>query len=109
MSPIWDQTGTKLGPTGRPWGSLEGPWGSLGVPWEVLGGSLEGPWSVLGGYLEGSVGNQTGTQDWSGTGPAPGTQKVPKVCDGRQNQAQDPAWRGTRFGDPLEDPFKVPY
>ena len=38
-------------------------------------GSLEGPW----GSLEGSLGNQTGTQDRSGTGLAPGTQKVPKV------------------------------
>ena len=53
-------------------GSLEGPWGSLG-----------GAWGFLGGYL----GDQTGTQDWSGTGLALGTKKVPKVCNGLQKQA----------------------
>ena len=54
-------------------GSLEGPCGSLGGPW---------------GSLEGSLGDQTGTQDWSGTGLAPGTQKVPKVYNCRQKQAE---------------------
>ena len=65
---------------------MEGPWGSLGGPWVLLGGSLEAPWRVLGGSLEGSLGDQTGTQGWPGTGPAPGTQKVPKVCNRRQKQ-----------------------
>ena len=66
---------------------MEGPWGSLGGPWVLLGGSLEAPWRVLGGSLEGSLGDQTGTQGWTGTGPAPGTQKVPKVYNCRQKQA----------------------
>ena len=65
---------------------MEGPWGSLGGPWVLLGGSLEAPWRVLGGSLDGSLGDQTGTQGWTGTGPAPGTQKVPKVCNCRQKQ-----------------------
>ena len=53
--------------------SLEGPWGSLGGPW---------------GSLERSLGDQTGTQDWSSTSLAPGTQKMPKVYNCRQKQAQ---------------------
>ena len=56
--------------------------------WALLGGSLGAPWRVLGGSLEGSLGDQTGTQGWSGTGPAPGTQKVPKVCNCRHKQAR---------------------
>ena len=55
---------------------------SLGVPGGFPWGSLGGPW----GSLEGSVGDQTGAQLWSGTGPAPGTQKVPKVCNCSQKQ-----------------------
>ena len=50
----------------------------------VLRGCLEGPWEFLGGpwcSLEESLGDQIGTQDWSGTSPAPGTQKVLKVCN----------------------------
>ena len=68
---------------------MEGPWGSLGGPWVLLGGSLEAPWRVLGGSLDGSLGDQTGTQGWTGTGPAPGTQKVPKVYNCRQKQPRD--------------------
>ena len=72
-----NQPGTKQGlnlnQKGVLRGSLEGPWGSLGGPW---------------GSLEGSLGDQTGTQDWSGTGPAPGTQKVPKVYNCHQKQAR---------------------
>ena len=68
LGPNYDQTWTKrvsLGvPGGFPWGSLGGTWGSL----------------------EGSFGDQTGGQVWSGTGPAPGTQKVLKVCNCSQKQ-----------------------
>ena len=39
----------------------------------------------------GSLGAQTGSTDWSGTGLAPGTQKVPKVCNGLQKQARGQA------------------
>ena len=45
--------------------------------------SLEGPWGSLGGSLGGSLAEPRG----SGTGPAPGAQKVPKVCNCRQKQA----------------------
>ena len=82
---------------------MEGPWGSLGGPWVLLGGSLEAPWRVLGGSLEGSLGDQTGTQGWTGTGPAPGTQKVPKVHNCRQKQAQGQTTRqraAADFGTP---------
>ena len=72
LGPNYDQTWIKrmsLGvPGGFPWVSLGGPWGSL----------------------DGSVGDQTGAQLWSGTGPAPGTQKVLKVCDCSQKQLQPP-------------------
>ena len=72
LGPNYDQTWTKrvsLGVPGVfPWGSLGGLWGSL----------------------EGSVGDQTGGQVWSGTGPAPGTQKVLKVCNCSQKQLQPP-------------------
>ena len=78
---------------------MEGPWGSLGGPWVLLGGSLEAPWKVLGGSLDGSLGNQTGTQGWTGTGPAPWTQKVPKVYIGLQKQAQGQARRHEAVAD----------
>ena len=81
-------------------GSLEGPWRA---PWRVLGGSLEGPWGLLGGSLEGSLGDQTGTQGWTGTGPAPGAQKVPKVYKCRHKQAQGQTTRqraAADFGTP---------
>ena len=82
---------------------MERPWGSLGGPWVLLGGSLEAPWRVLGGSLDGSLGDQTGTQGWTGTGPAPGTQKVPKVSNHRQKRDQgQTTWQGaaTDFGTP---------
>ena len=44
----------------------------LGVPWGLLGAPWEDPW---------------GTRGVPGTGPAPGTQKVLKVCNSRQKQA----------------------
>ena len=62
LGPDWDQTSTKLGSFGGP----------LGVPWGLLGAPWEDPW---------------GTPGVPGTGPAPGTQKVPKVCNCRQKQA----------------------
>ena len=61
-----------------------------------LNGKLEGNMDGnLNGNLNGTKmgpkwdpnGDQTGAQRWSGTGPAPGTQKVPKVCNCRQKQA----------------------
>ena len=88
MSLIWDQTGTKLGPKGYPSGSLGVPWGSLGGLW---------------GSLEGSLRDQPGTQLRSGTGPAPGTPKVPKVCNCRHKQAQGQTGRDEAtpdFGTP---------
>ena len=101
----------KLGPTGV----LEGPWKVPGDPWVVLGCSLEGPWRLLGGSLGapwmGPFGDQTGTQGWTGTGPAPGTQKVPKVYNCRQKQAQGQTTRqhrGGGFWDPLGDSLKEP-
>ena len=62
LGPDWDQTSTKLGSFGGP----------LGVPWGLLGAPWEDPW---------------GTPGVPGTGPAPGTQKVPKVCNRRHKQA----------------------
>ena len=53
----------------------------------LLGGSLEAPWKVLGSSLDGSLGDQTGTQGWTGTSLALGTQEVPKVCNRLQKQA----------------------
>ena len=79
--PIWDQTETKLAPNEGP---LEAPWGSLGASLELLWGSL-------------------GTPGWSGTGPALGTPKVPKVCNCRQKQAQGQTGRHAAtpdFGTP---------
>ena len=68
----------------------------------VLRGSLEGPWGSLGGpcrSLGESLGDQTGSQDWSGTGLAPGTQKVPKVYNGLQKQAWGQARRHESVAD----------
>ncbi len=67
-----NQPGTELGLNLDHRGSLQAPWGYLGGHW----GSLEGP-----------LGHQTGTQDWSGTGLAPGIQRRPKVYNCRQKQA----------------------
>ena len=93
-----NQPGTKQGlnlnQKGVLRGSLEGPWGSLGGPWGSLGGSL---------------GDQSGTQDWSSTGPAPGTQKVPKVYTNipqKQAQTNEPAPSATRFWGPQGDALK---
>ena len=61
LGPNWDQQAS--------W-CLGIPGWSLGAPWRVLGGSLEG------GSLEGSLGDQTGTQGWSGTGDPKSAQSV---------------------------------
>ena len=53
-------------------------WKALGVPWGLLGAPWEDPW---------------GTPGVRGTGGAPGTQKVPKVCNCRQKQAWTPIRR----------------
>ena len=75
--------GTELD-TGDPWGLPGGSLGvdgrSLGDPWGVPGSSLGGPWGLSGGSLWEPGG--------PGTGPAPGTPKVPKVCNCRQKQAR---------------------
>ena len=89
-----------LGPNWNQQASFGGPWKVLGDPWVVLGRSLEGP---LGGSPEESIGDQAGTQGWTGTGPAPGTQKVPKAYNCCQKQAQGQTSRhraGTDFGTP---------
>ena len=78
---------------------MEGPWGSLGGPWvRVLGGSL-GPWGLPRGVL----GDQTGTQGWTGTGLAPGTQEVLKVCNCLEKQA----WGQARQHEAAPD-FETP-
>ena len=86
LGPDWDQTSAKLGSFGGP---LEVPWGLLGAPWED-------PW---------------GTPGVPGTDPAPGTQKVPKVCNRRQKHAQG-LWcrHGATpdFGTPIGDSLKYP-
>ena len=83
---------------------LESFWdhfGFLGGPWGVPGGSLGGPW---------------GSPGVSGTGPAPGTQKVSKVCNCAQKQAYHISVRhaatgwdhpGSPYFTPLE-PYSVP-
>ena len=47
------------------------------------------PWMPLGpwGLPRGVLGDQTGTQGWTGTSLALGTQEVPKVCNRLQKQA----------------------
>ena len=70
--PNCDQTGTKY----RSFG------GSLGLPWGLLGAPWEDPW---------------GTPGVPGTGPAPGTQKVPKVYNCRQKQAWTPIASTERY------------
>ena len=74
----------------------------LGGPWGVPGESLGAPWVVPGGARG---------------PPAPGTQKVSKVCNSRQKQAWDIvlARRGTGFWDhpgspyfTLLEPYSVP-
>ena len=55
--------------------------------------------------------DETGAQRWSGTGLAPGTQKVPKVCNCHQKQACTQTSRHAAvpdFGTPLWD-SKIPY
>ena len=42
---------------------------------------------IMEGSLEGSVGDQTGAQLRSGTGLAPGTHKVPEVCNCSQKRS----------------------
>ena len=74
LGPDWDQTSTKLGSFGGPLGF---PWGLLGAPWED-------PW---------------GTPGVPGTGPAPGTQKVLKVCNCRQKQARKQISRRSTLPD----------
>ena len=94
--PTWYQTGTKLGPNGPD--SLEGPWRSLCGPW---------------GSLEVSVGDQTGAKLWSGTGPAPGTQKVPKVYHSSQKHSGHGFAGSGRYqilgppGDSLKYPTRI--
>ena len=89
---------------------MEDPWGSLGGPWVLLGGSLEVPWRVLGGSLDGSLGDQTGTQGWTGTGPAPGTQKVLKVSNRRQKKVGAKSfWHGAAPEGPPAGLSKISY
>ena len=74
----------------------------------VLRGSLEGPWGsrvVLGAPWRAPLGTKLAPR----TGPALATQKVPKVYNGRQKQAQgQTTWQraGTRFWDPPGD-YKI--
>ena len=65
--------GTKLGPNWNQKVLLGGHWRSLGIP----GASLGLPGTTRGG-----------PPGVPGTGPAPGTPKVPKVCNGRHKQAR---------------------
>ena len=108
----WKPDGNLNEPNLGPTSVLGGLWKVLGDPWVILGCSLEGPWRlnwrVLGGSLEGSLGDQTGTQGWTGTGPAPGTQKEPKVSSKTGPGTNYPAPRGDRFWDPLGDSLKYP-
>ena len=92
LGPNWNQQAS-LGVHGR---SLGIPGWSLGAPWSVLGGSLERPWGLPRRVL----GEQNGTQGWTSTGPAPGTQQVPKVCNTTGPGTSALARGGTRFCDP---------
>ena len=75
--PNCDQTGTKLAPNEGP---LETDWGSIGASLELHAD----PW---------------GTPGRSGTSPAPGIPKVPKVCNCRQKQAQGQTGRHAAVPD----------
>ena len=80
--PNWGQTGTKLAP------------------------NLDQTSTKLGPKLD-----QIGTQLRSGTGPAPGSQKVPKVCNCRHKQARAPIAGTGRYQilGPPRGLSKIPY
>ena len=80
--PNWNQTGTKLGPNWNQKVLLGGHWRIFGAPWEVpwgsLGGATGASLGVLGRFLGARWEEPWGTPGVPGTGPAPGTPKVPK-------------------------------
>ena len=78
----------------------------LGSFWDDFRIILGGPWGVPGGSLGGSW----GSPGVSGTGPAPGTQKLSKVCNCAQKQAYHigPARRATGFWDHPGSPYLTP-
>ena len=100
LGPNWNQTGTKLGSNWDQIGT------ELGLNWDQTGTKLGPNWDQSGIKLGTKMRPklyQTGTQVWSGTGPAPGSQKVPKVSNSRQKQARgQPSWHQATpdFGTP---------
>ena len=118
---IWGSFGDHLGPFGDhlgPFGDHLGIiWGSpdlghLGIIWAIWGSSgdylrviwdhLGIIWGLFGDHLGTKMGPKweaRGSKGGSGTSLAPGTQKVPKVCNRRHKQAQGQTTRQRALPD----------